>query len=94
MTQGGSGDRWLGSIRHRSQEAELLKEEEERGGGGGLLPGQVFAAFGGADHRVCHRGQDWVQQRFVEQNFEALGVSLEGSLMLVGRAVLQRHGGS
>ena len=49
------------------------------GGGGwrrcrgpqGLLPGQCSAAFGGEDHRGRHLGPGRIQQRFVEQNFEA-----------------------
>ena len=41
--------------------------------------GQVSAAFGGAGHRAIHCGRDWIQQRFVEQNFDASHVS-PGSL--------------
>ena len=64
-TQGGTGVRWLGSVRHGSQGAELLKVVGKSGGGGGgrrsggvhgLLSGQGSAASGGADHRslVAH----------------------------------------
>ena len=45
-----------------------------------FFQGQGSAAFGEADCRRRHHGQDWV---FVEQNLEAPGVSLVGSLTWV-----------